>query len=74
MILEKTKLSFVKFVVTLLLEIFDSLWILLNAFVSLEIELPTLEKSIEFMEEFESLGDNIVYAGVLTCAVLFFFW
>jgi hypothetical protein len=41
---------------------------------SLEIELPILEKSIEFKDDNLSLGDKIIYAGVLTCEVLFFFW
>jgi hypothetical protein len=41
--------------------------------VSLEMEFPTVEKSIKFCEEFVSLGDRITYAGELTCAVLFFF-
>ena len=59
LILENIKLSLVKFVLILLLEIFDNLWILLNALESFEIELPILEKSIEFNEEALSLGDKI---------------
>jgi hypothetical protein len=58
---------------TLLLDILDNLWILLKAFESLEIELPTLEKSMELSDDVVSLGDKIVYAGVFICPVLFFF-
>ena len=59
-IFEKTKLSFVKLTATLLLDILDNLWILLKAFESLEIELPTLEKSMELSDDVVSLGDKIV--------------
>jgi hypothetical protein len=40
---------------------------------SLEIEFPILEKSIELIAEFLSLGERRTDAGVLSCAVLFFF-
>jgi hypothetical protein len=73
-IFEKIRLSLDKLVVILLLEILDNLWILLKALASLEIEFPTVEKSIKFWDELVSLGDKITYAGEFTCAVLFFFW
>jgi hypothetical protein len=60
LIFEKTKLSLTKFVATLLLEILDNLCILLKALESLDIELPTEEKSIELSVEFLSFGDNII--------------
>jgi hypothetical protein len=74
LILEKTKLSLFKSAEILLLEIFDNRLILLNAVESLEIEFPILEKSIELIAEFLSLGDRRTDAGVLSCPVLFFFW
>ena len=74
LILLKTWLSFVILVEILLLANLENLLIFLNAFESLEIELPIVEKSIEFSEEEVSFGDKITYAGVFNWAVLFFFW
>jgi hypothetical protein len=58
----------------ILLDNFDTVWIFLNAFVSLETELPICVKSMLFKapEVFE--GDNNKWAGVPTCPVLFFNW
>jgi len=64
LILLKTWLSFVILVEILLLANLENLLIFLNAFESLEIELPIVEKSIEFSEEEVSFGDKITYAGV----------
>jgi hypothetical protein len=72
-ILDKIKLALDKSVAILLLEILDNLWILLKAVESLEIELPTLEKSKILKSEFLLLGDKSKCAGVFNCAVLFFF-
>jgi hypothetical protein len=57
-----------------LLDNLETVWILLNALVSFETELPTFEKSILFKTLFVSEGDKSKWAGVVTWPVLFFDW